>query len=233
MNSYRERPAPGRALDCLWTRVVEQPGAPHRVVPDGCTDLIWSPESGALLVAGPDTAAQLASSQRGRLHGVRFRPGFGPAVFGVPGHVLRDQRVSLDELWPAAEVRRLADTLAAAEESAVDRLLVAAVTPGLRAGRVDPAVLAVTDAVRRSTDVPEIAARLGISARHLHRRSLAAFGYGPKVLHRVLRFHRALALARAGVPFAHVAATTGYADQAHLSREVRALAGVPLTALVT
>ncbi|MFD7653946.1 helix-turn-helix domain-containing protein, partial [Actinosynnema sp. NPDC059797] len=64
------------------------------------------------------------------------------------------------------------------------------------------------------------------------RRSLAAFGYGPKVLHRVLRFDRAVALARRGVPFADVAHRTGYADQSHLSREVRELAGVPLGQLI-
>ena len=67
----------------------------------------------------------------------------------------------------------------------------------------------------------------------LHRRSLAAFGYGPKMLDRVLRLQRALGLARSGVPFATTAATAGYADQAHLSREVRSLAGVPLRVLTS
>jgi AraC-like DNA-binding protein len=33
------------------------------------------------------------------------------------------------------------------------------------------------------------------------------------------------------MPFATVAAEAGYADQAHLAREVRALAGASLTAL--
>jgi AraC-like DNA-binding protein len=55
-----------------------------------------------------------------------------------------------------------------------------------------------------------------------------AFGYGAKTLARILRMSRALDLARQGVPPAVVAADTGYADQSHLSREVRALAGVPL-----
>jgi AraC-like DNA-binding protein len=48
----------------------------------------------------------------------------------------------------------------------------------------------------------------------------------------VLRFDRALALARAGTPLAEVAATAGYADQPHLAREVRALSGVPLRTLL-
>jgi AraC-like DNA-binding protein len=53
------------------------------------------------------------------------------------------------------------------------------------------------------------------------------------MLARVLRLQRALVLARGGSPFAEVSAAAGYADQAHLAREVKALAGVPLGALMT
>lgn len=45
------------------------------------------------------------------------------------------------------------------------------------------------------------------------------------MLRRVLRLRRAVDLLRAGVAPAEVAARAGYADQPHLSREVRALAG--------
>ena len=57
-------------------------------------------------------------------------------------------------------------------------------------------------------------------------------GYGPKTLARILRMRRALDLARAGAPLAEVAVRSGYADQAHLTREVRDLAGVPPTRLL-
>lgn len=73
---------------------------------------------------------------------------------------------------------------------------------------------------------------LGLGARQLHRRSLVAFGYGPKTLARILRLRRALVLARAGVPYAETALRSGFADQAHLARDVRELAGVPLTRLL-
>ncbi|MBO1418112.1 helix-turn-helix domain-containing protein, partial [Streptomyces sp. FH025] len=56
---------------------------------------------------------------------------------------------------------------------------------------------------------------------------------GPKTLARILRLQRALGLARAGVPLADTAARTGYADQSHLAREVRELAGVPVTVLLS
>ena len=70
-------------------------------------------------------------------------------------------------------------------------------------------------------------------ARSVHRRCLAAFGYGPATLRRVLRFRRAAALLRAGASPAEVAAASGYADQPHLSRETRALAGVSPGQLVS
>ena len=73
--------------------------------------------------------------------------------------------------------------------------------------------------------VAALAEALGCTPRSVHRRCQAAFGYGPVVLRRVLRFRRAAALLRAGLSPAEVAAAAGYADQPHLSRETRALAG--------
>jgi AraC-like DNA-binding protein len=99
------------------------------------------------------------------------------------------------------------------------------------AGPPDRAVAAVVDRLRAGATVAATAHAVGLTERSLHRRCLAAFGYGPKPLARILRMRRALALARGGTPFAAVAAAAGYADQAHLAREVRSLAGVPLGVL--
>ncbi|PWS51820.1 transcriptional regulator, partial [Streptomyces sp. FT05W] len=76
--------------------------------------------------------------------------------------------------------------------------------------------------------VAATARSVGLGARQLHRRSLAAFGYGPKTLARVLRLQRALALVRAGTPYAEAAYAAGCTDQAHLAREMRDLAGTTL-----
>jgi AraC-like DNA-binding protein len=112
----------------------------------------------------------------------------------------------------------------ALEEAAAARLAAS--------GGPDPWAPRLVGWLREGRSVRSAADRSGLSERQLHRRCLPLFGYGPKTLGRVLRFDRALALARSGRPFAEVAADAGYADQAHLSREVRALAGVPLRALV-
>ncbi|MFD8693432.1 DUF6597 domain-containing transcriptional factor [Kitasatospora purpeofusca] len=92
--------------------------------------------------------------------------------------------------------------------------------------------------------LPDLAAELGLSERQLRRRVTDAVGYGPKTLHAVLRFRRAVAWARSGdgggvggvggaVPeLAQVAARAGYADQAHLTREVRRWSGLSPTVLL-
>ncbi|MBB5893929.1 helix-turn-helix transcriptional regulator [Kutzneria kofuensis] len=197
----------------------------HRILPDGCLDLIWS--DGHLLVAGPDTVAHEMTSPAGRVYaGLRFMPGTGPSVFGVPAHELRDSRVRLDQIWP----QRLVDGLTARVSDASDRAA-ALVDVARDRIEVDPMISAVVGALRAGRSVAKVAEETGLSERQLLRRSLAAFGYGPKTLARVLRMERALALAARGVPAADVAASTGYADQAHLSREVKALAGVPLSRL--
>jgi AraC-like DNA-binding protein len=95
-----------------------------------------------------------------------------------------------------------------------------------------PEVPAIVAAVRHGSSVAEVADRVGLSGRQLHRRSLQAFGYGTKRLGRILRLQKALRLATAGVPAAAAAARTGYVDQPHLAREVRALTGVTLRRLL-
>jgi len=232
---YRERPSSAHPGVTVWTRGTgTAPDQPARILPDGCLDLIWT--DGALLVAGPDTHAHL---MRDRAHayfaGLRFAPGTGPPLFGIPASELRDRRVPLAAIWNGRDVRRLEERIAAAGasiEAAAAVLEHAGIARLRAAGPPDPVTHAVTRGLASGTSVAETARVVGLSDRQLLRRSLAAYGYGPKTLARILRFTRALALARAGTDFASVAAASGYADQAHLARAVRELAGLPLGALL-
>ncbi len=85
---------------------------------------------------------------------------------------------------------------------------------------------------RVPSPVRGLADEIGLSERQLHRRCLSTFGYGAKTLHRVLRFQDALRRARAGDDLARVAHESGYADQAHMARDVSALAGTTMTTLI-
>ena len=73
--------------------------------------------------------------------------------------------------------------------------------------------------------VSALAHAIGWSRKHLTARFRAELGVGPKTIARVMRFERACRLARAGGGWAAIAADSGYADQAHLTREFAALAG--------
>jgi AraC-like DNA-binding protein len=193
-------------------------------------DLLW--HDGRLLVAGPDTRAYVTGgSSGGGWAGLRFFPGQAPAFLGVPAHELRDRRVALADLWSPAVVRRLTARVNAASDP-VSGLEEVVLERAAEVGRPDPVLRHVVTALDAGRPVAATADELGLGARQLHRRSLAAFGYGPKTLARVLRLRRALALARDGVPFAETAARSGYADQAHLARDVRELAGLPLGELL-
>jgi AraC-like DNA-binding protein len=234
---YREWAPPGplrAAVACLWVSVQPEPGAATLVLPDACTDLIWQRGKGAF-VAGPDTGPAPVWIPPGTvLAGVRFRPGAGSSVLGVPLHRLLDQRVDAADV-SAAMHRRLPGSLP--PETAMARMT-ALVAETLAGSPPDQLVLHAARMLRRPrASAAGIAGEVGISERQLRRRFDAAVGYGPKWLSRVLRFQRFLSrldcAVAAGGPadLAGIAADAGYADQPHLTRESVALAGLPPAAL--
>ncbi|WP_436790283.1 helix-turn-helix domain-containing protein [Yinghuangia sp. YIM S10712] len=225
---YEERVSVVAGAVVWHKRTGELRPAQSRVLPDGCMDLIWM--HGDLVVAGPDTVAHVVGGEPSAHTGIRFAPGLGPAVFGVPAVELRDRRVPLADVWPAREARAWVEHIG--ESADPGPVLEHIAARRLRETAPDPVAQAVAAGLARGAGVAALADQVGFSGRQLHRRSVAAFGYGAKTLGRVLRLGRALELARGGEPFADVAARAGYADQSHLAREVRSLTGVPLTALV-
>jgi AraC-like DNA-binding protein len=208
----------------------------HRVLPDGCMDLIWSRagagDTGQIIVAGPDTAATVTLWRPGVVHlGLRFDSAVGPAHIGVPASEVRDRRVPLAEIWGRAEATRLAERLAAADAPAAT-FEAEIFRRGRRDGLTDLLAPSALAGIQAGAPVAQVARTAALSERQLLRRCQLAVGYGPKTLARIVRFRRALALARSGTPFAAVAAEAGYADQSHLAREVHSLGGAPLGELI-
>ena len=200
-----------------------------QIVPDGCIDIVWT--GVRLLVAGPDTKPIVERFAPGTtIIGVRFRPGAAPPWLGVPASALLNGRVPLHDLW-GADARRLQDRLLTAQNPA-ETIMSALLARDRKASLQDDAPRAVlaaltcTDGVPPS--VPALARQLGFSERTLRRRCEAAFGYSPKTLARILRFQRFLRLLRRSTDpnLADIASASGFADQAHLTRDVRVLGGL-------
>lgn len=79
--------------------------------------------------------------------------------------------------------------------------------------------------------IGDLAADVGWSRRHLGARFHAEIGLGTKTAARLIRFERACGLLRSPErpALADVAAVCGYADQPHLARDFRDLAGITAT----
>jgi AraC-like DNA-binding protein len=229
--SYHEfapRAELSRHVACLWSRT----GAPTRVLPDGCADIV---STGAqLIVAGPATRAMLPGLPPDEpTLGVRFRVGAAGAALGLPADELLNRSPTLGEIWADG------DELQRHVGEATDTHARLGVLAELFAGRLgrapapDPLLrAAVLDLARPRARIAGLCERLSISERQLRRRFRRAVGYSPKTLARVLRLQRFLTLTSQGGELARVAADAGFADQSHLTRECVELAGLPTGALL-
>jgi AraC-like DNA-binding protein len=235
---YAPPPALRRSLVCAWTLEIAAGTRRHRqrILPDGCADIVWIGEAPPIVV-GPMTHSALSTSEAGTtLVGLRLRPEAGARALGVPAQEVVDRHVRLDQLWRRQEVsdaseRLLEQRTATARVAAAQSLLASRADDiGSRDSIVEHAVSLVTAAER----VDRVARELSISERQLRRRFLASVGYSPKTFQRILRFQKLLAIARAhpSTRLDHVALLAGYADQAHMTREVGQFAGVTPSALL-
>lgn len=152
-------------------------------------------------------------------------------LLGVPAAALRGQILTLGDVDPSlADLpERLAGVPAAARPALVEAALRRA------AGRREDGVRARSEVGRslalltRGVPVAAVADDVGFSRRRLQDVVRAEVGVTPKEFARLARFERSHRLVAGGAPLAGVAARCGYADQAHLAREWRALAGLPPT----
>ena len=170
--------------------------------------------------------------------GVRFRPEAAAMMLGVPANELADRTIALDELWTphvvSAASERLWEQCRAAERIGIVQSLIAS-----RLDRLAPPDTSVQQTISRLTaerpdKIRALARQIGISERQLRRRFLTTVGYSPKLFQRIVRFQKLLALAKRHPParLDDAAHAAGYADQAHMTRDVGEFAGATPSALL-
>lgn len=232
-------PAHSRAAHVWRLQAGAEELSPLLVLPDGGTDIVWNRgdevidlASGIRVLTGTCTIVgthRTASGMRPTgcvdLVGVRLRPG---GLFGLVGPELSE----LDgTVVPAGEVglRLATDVARPLNEPVSGQTLVNAVEAAPE-WRDDPplrALLRRPEVMTGTTSVAAMAAAAGLSVRQLERRVQRACGHTVKRLLRLRRLDHAMRIRRkaGGNGWATVAASAGFADQAHLSREVLALTG--------
>lgn len=237
-------PPPGLAgvVACTWVACTGGGSSPGPIIPDACSDIVVVGDS-VPHVAGPATRTHVAPAVADAcIVGIRFRPGATRVAFGCDANELLDADVALRAVCGVA-ANALADELARAGSSdvmraALERWVRARVAPDPHR---DSRALAAANALvsGRVRTVRELARALGWSERRVHREITATCGYGPKTLQRIVRMQRVVrravngGLVRGGspvarertAPLARLALDAGYADQAHMTRDVRDLTG--------
>ncbi len=210
---YREfPPAPDlRAfVACTWVRLVRlNPSAScDLILPDGCADIIVCDDHPPM-VAAPDAITRRVQLRDGMtLTGIRLRPGAWHAVFGCPAFQFLNGAPLLSDIAPGA--RQLHQAVLQAGNLA-DRL----------AGGLSGPVVTIS----------AVADSLDWNVRTMHRRFLAACGYGPKHFQKIMRIQAVLRAAQAipSAGLAELAISAGFADQAHMTRDFRAITGLTPT----
>jgi len=229
-----------RHLVCLWTQKIlgSRDEFAQRVLPDGCVDIVLINDETPMVI-GPWTEPFVARLAAGTMIiAARCRPGQARSLLGLPASALRNQSVPLGDVWgrtASVPFARIADEASlAARRFAMEAALLG------RLSHAEPVDEAANAAIRWISEHPhgriqQLSQWIGMSSRQLQRRFTSAIGYGPKTFQSVLRFQRLLTLAGStGAPrnLAQSSADAGYADQAHMTREVQRFSGSPPTVVL-
>jgi AraC-like DNA-binding protein len=223
---------------------------PEPIVPDGCVELVLNladrfvqVEAGVLqpreLLVGQMTRPTIAAPTGDvDLIGIRFWPGRAGAVLRTPMWELQDQLITASTVLPgfahlADDLRSVPPPNRLAHLTSVLAPYCARVAPE-RVRAIDMA-LAQIAASHGMLSVDQVAERAGVTRRHLERQFRDHVGLRVKQAARITRIQCVLGVlqsrpARSG---AEIAAQFGYADQAHLIHECRALTGNTPGRLVT
>jgi AraC-like DNA-binding protein len=245
----RPRPPLRQIVDRLWHVESSTPHAePDTICPDGRAEIIvhvGAPmrerrdgidrsQPRHLLVGQMDHPVTVAPTGAVRMVGATLAPAALYQLLPMPQDRLAGQIVDLESIW-GRWTRQTAERIAAVTDPGLaldcfERSLEALLP--FRAHDAAPMALVVTRLERSGghASVAALAAQCGLGRRQFERRFREQIGLPPRLFGRIVRFQRAFhALGRESG--ASIAARCGYADQAHLVREVRRFAGLTPTLL--
>ena len=254
--SRRPRPSLRPFIDLLWASISDAAPAPPKsrrelVLPTGAMHVVFRLEEAPLRLyadqddrLGESVGTSLIGGARASAYikdvanpvptvGAMLRPGAVEFLSRIPAIELAGRHTRMDDIWPSPVVSDIVDRLRGTPRAA-ERLnlledFLAARLPHVHA--IHPLVAHALGRFDACVPVGHVVAETGYSQRHFTRIFTECVGLGPKTYCRVRRFGRVLDRMTADPlsQLADLAAAEGYADQAHLTREFRALAGVTPT----
>jgi len=234
-----------RHVQCIWRLREPSPlPSPQLIYPDGRCELIvhlgspmrrqepgceWQLQAPELFAAQQTTPIRLAATGEVACIGVRLQPAASAAIAGNRLPAWRDRILDLRgiDLEFSRQLRAAAHVFDAdPRQPRLWQLLDQRLAPFPVDARIESALQAL-QAAHGDIRLPVLAKAAGLSVRGFQVRFLQAVGLGAKEFSRVLRLQAVVRSLDGGeAPLARVAADTGFADQAHATRELRQLTGL-------
>lgn len=210
--TYEEKRPASPLVDVMW-RTVDETDGMYLAAADGCWDMIFTTTAtGETIVrlSGPSVTPTEVHYKKGNHNfGMRFKQG----VFLT--HVPTSEVVDMTETLPMASTTSFllgGHVLALPTYEQLDEFVALLEEHGLLSQ--DPLVRSVLEG-----------GRYGASARSIQRRFGRTVGMTPAYVAQIERAWRAVDLLQQGTPITEVVHELGYADQAHLSRNLKRITG--------
>jgi AraC-like DNA-binding protein len=252
---YREFEVPERLrrhVRCVWRLRDPNPVRQAQVIyPDGCCELIlhldapmqahdpvqgWREQPACLFAAQQRSAIRLLAGPTVACLGVRLQPAASAAIAGARLVSLRDSIVDLAGI-DAALAARLASAMARFDRDPGDPALWSLLASTFAAFDVDARIEVAIDRLQSEggqVRIASLASLSGMGARSFQIRFLGQVGLSAKEFARVVRLQSTLRQLDSGIgSLANVAAESGFADQAHATRELRQLTGLTPSRLLS
>jgi AraC-like DNA-binding protein len=208
---YEEKASASPYVDVVW-HTLDQTDGTYLAAADACWDLVFTttPTSARVLLSGPSSRPTPVPYQAGNRNvGVRFR--HGTYFTHVEPHSMCDRTIALS-MSDAHTFELAGCSWPMPGYDDVDALIEAFDAAGLLAH--DP----VIEAALRGAATP-------VSPRSVQRHFTRITGLSPQHVRQISRAREAVARLRTGESIAEVAYELGYADQSHLTRDVKRLTG--------
>lgn len=234
---YSPHPILSKYIDAYWTINTGNVGQPmlHRILPDGCTDIIFNKgntiyrPNGSIALGSDEsyiigtmtTFTETMQSSENTVVGIRFKPGGISAFYQLALHEMTDMAIPYRDEALRSLVYRSADLRNDLNGYFLEKLP--------RKPIEIAAVLAEISCKNGQVRVAELIRKHAMSERKLERLFKRHTGVSMKAMTRLMRFRHALKLIQDNASeqrLSEIAYITGYYDQAHLSNEIKTYTGV-------
>ena len=231
-------------VECYWSWEIK-PGSEQldTILPDAAPELIihlksrpfaldeegqWIEQPKAFFYCAAFRALTLSLIESMQVFAIRFRPWGVSRFSSFPVSGMQDRAVlpfevleTLDDQFVQEIESKNSDTARCSmtDQHLCERLRTSSV--------IDRQLKMLLEATNGGTSTTaEMAQTLSVSGRSFRRLWSSVVGMEPRKFVQLMRFHQALEKIQEGASLKHVAADCGYSDQAHMARQIKAIAGL-------